>query len=238
MGDFSADKQIISADGTPTFYNHSFNACYHSLKDGALKETLYKHVYPPMHLFRMLEKRTLYILDICFGLGYNSFCTALEYHKAGFLGDIHIISPEIDKSVLDKIALLKPNPWQDLQIERILEELRKDSCSMLLDKIKLEVIFDDAFVLLDRLKQSKMRFNVIYHDAFSRRNTPRFWDLDFFSDLYSLLLDDGVMTGYSLSKPTINTAREAGFFVYAHDSGFCQRSALFLKMADKSLSVV
>ncbi len=241
MDDFlfscNQDKYIISADGTPTFYNHSFNACYHSLRDGALKETLHKHIYPPMHICKMLEKETLYILDICFGLGYNSFCTALEYYKAGFLGNIHIISPEIDKGVLDKISLFKAHPWQGLEIGRILEELRKDSCSMLLDNIKLEVIFDDAFNVLNTLKQRNIHFNVIYHDAFSRRSTPRFWDLDFFLDLYSLLLNDGVMTSYSLSKATINTAIKAGFFVYVYNSGFCQKSALFLKSTfnDKNL---
>jgi len=63
-----------TADGSFTAYSEIFDEHYHSVKDGALKETLYKHIYPA---FKLTPKKESYkILDICFGLGFNSLCAA------------------------------------------------------------------------------------------------------------------------------------------------------------------
>lgn len=225
-----ADRQIVSADGTLTYYSHRFNACYHSLRDGALQESLHKHVYPPMRIHNTLAKDSLCILDLCFGLGYNSFCTAVEYPKAGFLGDIEIISPEIDRSVLAKISDIATSGfWQDLEITRILDDLEHCGKSTLKEGIYLSVIFEDAFSVLKSFAPA-LSFDVIYHDAFSKRNTPEFWTYECFSLLFSLLADDGILTSYSTSRPTIEVAKEAGFFTYILENPSCQKSAIFSKI--------
>ncbi len=69
---------VLCEDGSKTLFSKEFNEPYHSTKDGALHESLEKHVKPAFTLKNHHEKLT--ILDICFGLGYNSFAT-LYYIK-------------------------------------------------------------------------------------------------------------------------------------------------------------
>ena len=69
---------ILCEDGTNTLFSKEFNEPYHSTKDGALHESLEKYVKPSLTLSK--NKTELTILDICFGLGYNTFAT-LYYIK-------------------------------------------------------------------------------------------------------------------------------------------------------------
>jgi len=55
----------LSEDGSYTAYSTEYDEHYHSTKDGALRESLLKHVHPAFAL--MQEKKTLTILDICWG---------------------------------------------------------------------------------------------------------------------------------------------------------------------------
>ena len=69
---------VLCEDGTNTLFSVEFDEPYHSTKDGALHESLEKHVKPALALSK--ENIQLTILDICFGLGYNTFST-LYYIK-------------------------------------------------------------------------------------------------------------------------------------------------------------
>ena len=67
-------KEIVTTnDGTFTLYSKEFDECYHSTKDGALNESLNKHIIPAFNLAPKKDKIT--ILDICYGLGYNTLST-------------------------------------------------------------------------------------------------------------------------------------------------------------------
>ena len=55
---------VLCEDGTNTLYSKEFDEPYHSTKDGALHESLEKHVKPAFSLKNNQEK--LIILDICF----------------------------------------------------------------------------------------------------------------------------------------------------------------------------
>ena len=61
--------EILTKDGSPTLRSELFQENFHSIK-GALEETKNKFT-DPSDLERF-EKRSLNVLDICFGLGYNS----------------------------------------------------------------------------------------------------------------------------------------------------------------------
>ena len=73
--------QIPTKDTSITLYSARFNETYHHVGDGALEETLCKHVLPLLSLQK--DARVLRVLDICFGLGFNVLCLyhALKQHK-------------------------------------------------------------------------------------------------------------------------------------------------------------
>ena len=59
-------------DGSIGLYNKEMNEIYHS-KYGAKKEAFEKFVEPAL----ILNNKQLKILDVCYGIGYNTKC-ALE----------------------------------------------------------------------------------------------------------------------------------------------------------------
>ena len=65
-------------DGSIGLYNVELDEIYHS-KDGAKKEAFEKFVEPCLKIENFTSK-PLKILDICFGIGYNTKC-ALEHFK-------------------------------------------------------------------------------------------------------------------------------------------------------------
>ena len=69
---------VLSEDGSFTAYSKEYDEHYHSTKDGALNESILKHVLPAFKIKKNLEE--INILDICFGLGFNTLAT-LYYHK-------------------------------------------------------------------------------------------------------------------------------------------------------------
>lgn len=57
-------------DGSVGLYNSDYNDIYHSA-DGALTEAYEKFIYP-LNIDKLLSKDNIRILDICYGIGYNS----------------------------------------------------------------------------------------------------------------------------------------------------------------------
>ena len=68
-------KWVQSDDGSYTAYSSEYDEHYHSTKDGALNESLKKHIEPAFVLHG--GKSHLRLIDICFGLGFN---TLLSLH--------------------------------------------------------------------------------------------------------------------------------------------------------------
>ncbi|MCE3039428.1 MnmC family methyltransferase [Helicobacter anatolicus] len=215
------DKKLQSADGSITYYSHLFDECYHSLKDGAYNETIHKYIKPPF-LFGNFSNRPLKILDICFGLGYNSFLSFEAYKNHPHL--VQVIAPEIDKSVLDKIALLN-YPNLTLNKKKILQQIENQCPVQLAPNFTLQVQFCDALIFIPTLQD----IDIIYLDAFSQKSTPQFWNQNFFEILYKILKPDGMIMSYSTHKTIYQNAKKAGFRVYKYDNQVCRKSSIFTK---------
>ncbi len=97
-----ANKRVVkSSDGSITLYSSEFDECYHSIKDGALRESLKKHVEIA---FELLEKRDrINILDICFGLGYNTLSTIYYIWRNSIDVEVNIVSLEFDKELVESL---------------------------------------------------------------------------------------------------------------------------------------
>ena len=224
-------KKLASADGSFTFYSERFKECYHSLKDGALTETLHKHVLPPIELLGILQRQEVRILDLCFGLGYNSFVTAWIYKKYCFSGKVVIFSTEIDSAILDKISMIDfPPELSFLEKERIIQQLKISGQSQLSPCVDLKLMLGDGIAILQKLsKDTNKYFDIIYHDAFSLQATPEFWSEEFFQILYQLLDEKGIITTYSVNKNILKNARDAGFFTFIYTQDKCRNSTILSK---------
>ncbi|MBS3131039.1 hypothetical protein J4212_01275 [Candidatus Woesearchaeota archaeon] len=82
-------KKIITNDGSVSFLNEEINEAYHSTS-GALEESFEKFAKP------CSLKDGMKVLDICFGIGYNSLA-------AISLADVSIVALEKDLNILKEI---------------------------------------------------------------------------------------------------------------------------------------
>ncbi len=206
---FDTEKHTMveSEDGSFTAFSSEFQEHYHSTKDGALHESLYKHVIPAFEHHK--EKEELTILDICFGLGFNTLATLYYMRENNIQKKVRIFSPEFDG---DLIASLKDFRYPEIfkPFLSIVEALSRDHVYED-DKLFIELYVGDA---REYLRSSKERFDIVYQDAFSPATNPMLWTKEYFRDIARLIKDDGILTTYSMALKTRLALYENGFNIY------------------------
>lgn len=223
-------EKRLSEDGSFTLFNVKYQESYHSLKDGAVRETIQKHVLPPIQYLDVLKRPKIRILDICFGLGYNSFFSIFYYLKMGYGGELEIYSPEKDYNLFsDLLKLTYPQEisWLDGEkITDVLMALKKKSIYAK-NQWKIECFWGDALDYLNFFEDEF--FDVIYQDAFSPDKNPELWSKEYFQTLTRVLRDDGVITTYSQKSLVKNVLKGLGFYVYELKHKEIRRSRIFVK---------
>lgn len=189
---------IKTGDGSFTLYSSFFNENYHSLA-GAKAESVKKFLLPS----KVLDQNEIRIMDLGFGLGYNSFSLieeALKNKKT-----LHIDAFELFKEPLEQ-SLDSHEP----EFREILKGLlEKGSWSK--EHVYLKLHWGDA---RKNVLNMKMGFyDAVFLDAFSPPKNPELWSLDFFRVLFKCLNEQGKVLTYSSALPVINAFIKAGFFV-------------------------
>ena len=218
--DSSKHKAIQSEDGSFTAYSTQFEEHYHSTKDGALHESLSKHVNPALR--HTQEKEEVTILDICFGLGFNTFATLYALKNSS--KKVSIYSPEFDESLVRSLVdFTYPKDfdlYQDI-ISSIANTQKYES-----EDINIYIYLGDARAFV---KETKIKFDIVYQDAFSPSSNPLLWTSEYFADIATLMKDDAILTTYSISLPTRIALYENGLNVYLHTGEGFRSSTLASK---------
>lgn len=222
-----AEKELVLCeDGTNTLYSKEFDEPYHSTKDGALHESLEKHVKPAFLLKKDQEKLT--ILDICFGLGYNSFATLYYITKHKLDTKVHIISPEFDEGLVRSLdTFAYPPEFEEIKqiIQMISEDLYYED-----EQFKIEILLGDARQSIPQIKE---KIDIIYQDAFSPARNPLLWTKEHFSDIRAICHDDAILTTYSTAAAIRLGLYENGFYIFVHRAEMMRYSTVgSLKMLD------
>ncbi|SFV65899.1 SAM-dependent methyltransferase [hydrothermal vent metagenome] len=212
------EKELkLCEDGTHTLYSKEFEEYYHSTKDGALHESLEKHVKPAFSFQK--HKKKLVILDICFGLGYNTFSTLYYIQKHQLDIYIHILSPEFDEALLRSLAsFIYPPEFDSLKpmIKAISENLFYED-----EKCKIEILLGDARKSIPKIKE---KIDIVYQDAFSPTQNPLLWTKEHFESIWAIVNEDVILTTYSISASVRLGLYENGFYIFIH-SAFLMRDS-------------
>ncbi len=185
-------EQVKTNDNSVTFYNEKYQEWYHS-KTGAIEEAFEKYAKPSN------LKDGMKILDICFGIGYNS-AAALDSAD-----NLTIFALENDPKIIDKIQDLNPN----FKNYDIIKQVARDK-EYNRDGTKIKLIIGDARITI---KQIKERFDVVFLDPFSVRKCPHLWTAEFFSAVYNVMNKGGILTTYSCARVVRDNLKKAGFKV-------------------------
>ncbi len=100
---------LFTEDGSVGLYNNEVKDVYHSIY-GAHKEAMEKFVLPSFSNKILSNKKEINILDICYGIGYNTKC-ALEFVDNN--KKIIIDALEIDKELVQISPFLKDGIQND-----------------------------------------------------------------------------------------------------------------------------
>ena len=216
----SKHQAIESKDGSFTAYSTQFEEHYHSTKDGALHESLSKHVYPALK--HTQDRDSLVILDICFGLGFNTLATL--YALKDTPKNLTIYSPEFDESLIR--SLVDFSYPKDFDIYKEIISSLANTQKYESEGLNIYIYLGDARAFL---KETKIKFDIVYQDAFSPSSNPLLWTREYFSDIASLMKDDAILTTYSISLPTRIALYENGLKVYLHSGEGFRSSTLASK---------
>ncbi|MEN4053541.1 MnmC family methyltransferase [Sulfurimonas sp. NWX79] len=197
----------LSEDGSYTAYSKEYDEHYHSTKDGALSESLYKHIIPAYKLTQ--GKDELHILDICYGLGFNTLATVLYYKEHAPEKKLFIYSPELDSSLVQSLTNFN-YPQEFASLREIIEAISRDGVYRD-ETLTIEVFLGDA---REYIKQFQKKFDIVYQDAFSPSANPMLWTKEYFADIKNAMKSDGVVTTYSTALKTRLALYENGFLVY------------------------
>ncbi|GAB6074308.1 tRNA (5-methylaminomethyl-2-thiouridine)(34)-methyltransferase MnmD [Nautilia lithotrophica] len=199
---------VETKDGTFTLKSEKYNECYHS-SEGAYTESLYKHVHPG---YTAAEKFGYYggeirILDICFGLGYNTLTAILHKPKNVKL---KIFSPELDLELVRSLKNFNyPDKYKNLL--NVINDISKNLYYKSND-VEIEIHPGDAREYIKKLSN----IHIIYQDAFSPKVNQELWTFEYFTDISNILNENGIITTYSVATPVRCAFYKLGMKIYTH----------------------
>ena len=208
----------ITKDGSKTLFSQKYNQTFHSMQDGALSEALHKHILPALSIFD--NAKELNILDICFGLGYNTLGTIYHILKNNLIIKVNFFSPEFDESLVDSLKDFEyPNEFdsiKDIIRELAIYKYYKD------DNFEIKIFIGDARDYIKNLKN----IDIVYQDAFSSDTNKELWTKEYFYDISKILSTKAVITTYSIATPVRMALFENNLFIYEYQSIIKKRSTI------------
>ncbi|RLA70837.1 MAG: hypothetical protein DRG24_06295 [Epsilonproteobacteria bacterium] len=221
--DTATNKIVQSEDSSFTAFSTNFNEHYHSTKDGALHESLQKHVIPALTL--QADKAELTILDICYGLGFNTLATLYYLNAHNIHKKVRIFSPEMDGELVASLKAF-PYPKEFITFQPIIESISQNG-RYEDDNLLIEIYIGDARTYLRECKET---FDIVYQDAFSPQANPLLWTREYFADIARLIKDDGVVTTYSIALKTRLALYENKFNIYLNEGDGYRKATLASKV--------
>jgi tRNA U34 5-methylaminomethyl-2-thiouridine-forming methyltransferase MnmC len=196
-----------TGDGSHTFFSPEYGETFHS-RQGAKSESFQKFAIATQ-LAQRAQADQLSLLDVCYGLGYNSAASLETIWQVNPHCHVTLYALEIDDTV--PIAATVPeliSDWQP-QTQVILKDLATQfkSKSPTLDAT---LLIGDARQTIQTLIAQGFKADAICLDPFSPRRCPQLWTIEFCHFLAQCLAADGRMATYSRSASVRKAFQEVG----------------------------
>lgn len=221
-------QKVKTKDGSNTLFSTKYKQHYHNVNDGAINESLYKHVIPA--LTHHQKKDELHILDICFGLGYNTFSTLYYLHKNNIKRKLFIYSPELDSKLLDTLKKFE-YPQEFNFLKKVIYSLSTKHFYED-DSVFINIFVGNAREYINKLK---CKIDIVYQDAFSSDVNKELWTKEYFKDVKNIMAKDGILTTYSIATPVRMGLYVNNFHIYENKTEHTRRGTLaFLQKQDRN----
>lgn len=184
----------LTQDGSFTFFSEEFGEAFHSYQ-GAKTEAFQKFS-DAIELHKTAEQPTVKLLDVCYGLGYNTAAAIEVIHKVNPNCIIEIYALERDATV--PIGATHPQllEYWSPEVQTVLKQLAHNH-ECIQDDIKATLLIGDARQTIRHL--SDFQADAIFFDPFSPRKCPQLWTIEFFQLVTRALAPTGKLATYSRS---------------------------------------
>lgn len=173
---------ITTKDGSIGLYNKELDEIYHS-RQGARTEAFEKFIEPCL----ILDKKPLKILDICYGIGYNTKCAIENFNSIELIDCV-----EIDLELAKKSFEFEYQSTKN--INQIIEKNLKNPDF-------IHFYFDDIRKVIKNLDKT---YDIIFHDGFAPHKQAELWSEELISEIIKKLDKNGIYCTYNHSKPVLN----------------------------------
>ena len=200
--------KIITEDGSISFRSEKFNENFHS-KAGAYYETKNKFINPSR--LKRFQNKSINVLDICFGIGYNS---ALLFENLKIeLSTLNWYGLEIDKRPLN--YALTDKKFNNLWSPKVLEILNSlnSKASYKNKAFNCKLIIGDARKEILNLPK-ELNFDLIFLDGFSPQKCPEIWSYEFLSQLKNKIKHEGYLITYTSAAAVRKSLKNLGFNLF------------------------
>jgi tRNA U34 5-methylaminomethyl-2-thiouridine-forming methyltransferase MnmC len=197
-------------DGSCTFFSEEFGETFHS-QEGARAEAFLKFVQAT-HLPAKANRDRLRLLDVCYGLGYNTAAALETVWTINPTCRVELYGLERDPSV-PKAAIEPPMIalWSD-RVQAVLQTMAIEA-EVNRPAISARLLIGDARQTIQTVSQGGFQADAIFFDPFSPRRCPQLWTVEFFQHVAQCLADDGRLATYSRSASVRSAMLAAGLCI-------------------------
>ena len=200
--------KVITKDGSISFRSERFNEDFHCIA-GAYYETKNKFINPSR--VKRFQNKSINVLDICFGIGYNS-ALLFENLILGF-SSLNWYGLELDKRPLS--YALNDKKFNNLWNRKVIDILN----SLNLKGSYKNNNFDCKLIIGDARKEilnlpKEVNFDLIFLDGFSPQKCPEIWSYEFLSKLKNKIKYEGYLITYTSSAAVRNSLKNLGFNLF------------------------
>ncbi|OKH60323.1 tRNA (5-methylaminomethyl-2-thiouridine)(34)-methyltransferase MnmD [Scytonema sp. HK-05] len=194
MSDLDNFTPEPTADGSFTFFSHEFGESFHS-HYGARQESFLKFAGPTQLALRA-NKPTLRLLDVCYGLGYNTAAALQAIWAVNPNCYVEVIGLEMNAAVPQAaIAHDLFDNW-GYEYTQILTQLAFEH-QVLQHRLKATLLIGDARNSILFVNNSGFQADAIFLDPFSPPHCPQLWTVEFIKQLSMSLDICGLLATYS-----------------------------------------
>ncbi|AUT01477.1 hypothetical protein CLI64_14345 [Nostoc sp. CENA543] len=191
-----------TADGSWTFFSQAFGEAFHS-HFGAKQESFLKFV-SPTQLAVAAQKPVVRLLDVCYGLGYNTAAALQTIWAVNPDCYVELIGLELNPAVPQAaIAHHVLDNW-DYEHTEILTQLAFEQ-QVNTNRLQAKLLIGDARKSIQIVNQSGFTADAIFLDPFSPPQCPQLWTVEFIQQVALCLHADGVLATYSCAA-SVRTA--------------------------------
>lgn len=203
---------VETEDGSLTCLDPETGELYHN-RAGAVTEALCTYLEPSGAAQLLADTGRLHLLDICFGLGYNTWVLLASLAvQAGLTGTISVLALERDSD----IVAAAPAVLADPRLAPV-----KDALETTPGAGQTRFTLPNAIAVELNIQVADLRaavpalagnFDLVFHDPFSPRRVPELWTVDLFRHYHRLLVKQaGKVLTYSSAAAVRGALLEAGF---------------------------